>query len=63
MLSKDDPPITHLFFAYDFIIFREVEMNVILECLDLFCASSVEKVNSTKSRLFCSKKVNFNVAF
>ena len=42
-LSWHEPPLSHLYFADDLILFLEAsesQMEVIMDCLDLFCAAS-----------------------
>ncbi|KAK4280376.1 hypothetical protein QN277_012007 [Acacia crassicarpa] len=60
-LSRGGPPISHLFFADDVVLFVEAAVNQAEEvrnCLDYFCMASGLKVNTTKTRVFFSKNVN-----
>lgn len=64
-LSKNGPPLTHLFFAEDLLLFREAsvdQMRNIHACLDMFCYASGQKVNVDKSRMLVYRNVNHNVA-
>ncbi|CAL1383991.1 unnamed protein product [Linum trigynum] len=57
-LSKDGPPLTHLFFADDLVLFAEANQKQgeeILACLNRFCEASGEQVNKDKSCVFFSK--------
>ncbi|CAL1407561.1 unnamed protein product [Linum trigynum] len=59
-LSSNDPPLTHLFFADDLLLFAEAEtrqVRVIKRCLDDFCASSGQIVNYQKSILYVSPNI------
>ena len=60
-LCNGGPPLSHLFFADDIILFAEVSLQqaiIIRECLNDFCASSGMKVNNSKTRVYFSKNVN-----
>ena len=60
-LNKGGPPLSHLFFADDLIIFAEARLDqvqVINECLSNFCAASGQKVNVSKTRVFFSHNIN-----
>lgn len=64
-LSPSGPPITHLFFADDLILFGEAslqQMSIIKTCLLRFCEASGHKINLKKSKLFCSKGAHFSIA-
>lgn len=55
------PPISHIFFADDHVLFGECSLeqtNVILNCLDRFCNASSEKVSKEKTKIFFSKHVS-----
>nr|KYP65495.1 hypothetical protein KK1_011731 [Cajanus cajan] len=63
-LAKDGPPLSHLAFADDLILFVEASMDqvgVIQACLDNFCASSGQKVSLEKTKIFFSKNVPHTV--
>nr|KYP69874.1 Retrovirus-related Pol polyprotein LINE-1 [Cajanus cajan] len=63
-LAKDGPPLSHLAFADDLILFSEASMNqaeIIRDCLDRFCASSGQKVSLEKTKIFFSKNVAHTV--
>lgn len=60
-LSKNGPPISHLFFADDLVLFAEAslsQVDIIGRCLDSFCVASGQKVNASKTRVFFSRNVN-----
>ena len=60
-LSRGDPKITHLGFADDLFIFAETstsQVEVINKCLNIFCASSGQKVSQEKTKIYFSKNVN-----
>lgn len=60
-LSRNGPSLTHLFFADDMILFGEASENqlkVMMDCLNVFCRYSGQKVNYTKSSIFFSKNVS-----
>lgn len=64
-LSNNGPMLSHLFFANDMVLFGEAsihQMRVMLECLDMFCSVSGQKINYHKSHIFCSKSVGITVA-
>lgn len=60
-LSKIGPPISHLFFADDLFLFGEASMHqleVTMQCLNLFCEASGGRVSKEKTRLFVSRNVH-----
>ena len=59
-LSRYGPNLSHLFFADDLLFFAEASENqiqIIMECLNLFCSMSGQKVSLKKSSIFFSKGV------
>nr|KYP63778.1 Putative ribonuclease H protein At1g65750 family [Cajanus cajan] len=63
-LSKGGPPLSYLAFADDLILFSEASMDqveIIQQCLDIFCESSGQKVSLEKTRIFFSKNVGWVV--
>ncbi|CAL1352198.1 unnamed protein product [Linum trigynum] len=59
-LSRDGPPISHLFFADDLVLFAEAggtQVRIIKQCLDEFCSSSGQRVNYQKSAIFVSANI------
>ena len=63
-LTKNGLPLSHLFFADDLILFAEIgvdQVEVINECLSIFCDVSGQKVSMSKSRVFFSHNVNHNI--
>lgn len=64
-VSQGSPSISHLFFADDMVLFSEAsleQIEVIKNCLDLFCNISGQKVNYEKSSIFFSTGVDENTA-
>ncbi|KAK4258548.1 hypothetical protein QN277_004989 [Acacia crassicarpa] len=60
-LTRSGPPISHLFFADDIILFAEASMDqvdVINKCLKVFCDSSGLKINQQKTKVCFSKNVS-----
>lgn len=60
VLCKRGPPILHLSFADNLILFVEAslsQVDFIKRVLDSFCANSGKKVNKEKSRIFFSRNV------
>ncbi|XP_065859834.1 uncharacterized protein [Euphorbia lathyris] len=63
-INKFCPPISHLFFADDVMIFVEgndEQVGVVMDILNCFCAASGQKINIHKSRMLCSKNVEKSV--
>ncbi|CAN1153186.1 LINE-1 retrotransposable element ORF2 protein [Linum perenne] len=57
-LAKDGPPLSHLFFADDLMLFGEASLSQcrsISKCHDRFCLASGQLVSLDKSRVFFSK--------
>lgn len=62
---KDGPKLSHMFFADDLVLIVEASMaqiDVLISCLDRFCASSGQKVGNSKSRIFRSKNVSHGLS-
>ncbi|XP_074301475.1 uncharacterized protein LOC141632870 [Silene latifolia] len=63
--SRGGPNLTHLFFAYDIILFGEASIQqakVINKCLNIFCQASGQRVSLAKSRVFFSPNIEDDVA-
>ncbi|CAL1391746.1 unnamed protein product [Linum trigynum] len=59
-LSVNGPPLTHLFFADDLLLFAEAEnrqITIIRQCLEDFCFSSGQRVNYSKSIIYVSPNI------
>ncbi|XP_048422575.1 uncharacterized protein LOC125469371 [Pyrus x bretschneideri] len=60
-LSSNGPPVSHLFFADDLILFAEAsstQARLLKDCLDIFCAVSSQQVNFDKSCIYCSPNIS-----
>lgn len=60
-LNRNDPPLSHLCFAGDLILFGEASLSqahVIQQCLEVFCSSSGQRVSNDKTHIFFSKNVH-----
>lgn len=65
MLVKNGPPLLHLFFDNDLILFGEASMEQVLlvkEMMDFFCKALGHRINVAKTKLFVSFNINFNRA-
>lgn len=61
LLNKNSPPLSHLCFADDLILFGEASVyqaQIVQQCLHWFCSSSGQKVNNEKTRVFFSANVH-----
>nr|KYP48705.1 Transposon TX1 uncharacterized [Cajanus cajan] len=59
-LGSDGPPLSHLFFVHDVLLFSKAtpsHIRMVTESLQRFCNASGLKVNLTKSRMMASKGV------
>ncbi|KAA3471229.1 Retrovirus-related Pol polyprotein LINE-1 [Gossypium australe] len=64
-LSQFGPPISHLFFIYDLVIFSKADTNHnrhIKDILGSFCDFSGHKINARKKNIFFAKGVDVTVA-
>ncbi|XP_061336789.1 uncharacterized protein LOC133283880 [Gastrolobium bilobum] len=63
VLKKNDPPISHLFFTDDLLLFAEASVQqatIISKILKCFCDSSGQRVSKEKTRVIFSRNVNHN---
>lgn len=63
-LSRGGPPLSHLAFADDVLLFAEASVEQILlikHILDLFCRASGQKVSKEKTQIFFSQNVDNNL--
>ncbi|KAL6218936.1 hypothetical protein ACLB2K_012143 [Fragaria x ananassa] len=63
--SGSGPPISHLFFANDLILFAKAncaQARIIKKCLDAFCNLSGQEVSFQKSMLYCSPNTSKKMA-
>lgn len=59
-ISRNGPSLTHLLFADNMILFgeaTETQLKVMMDCFDIFCRFSGQRVNYAKSSIFFSKNV------
>ena len=59
--SCTGPNLSHLFFADDLILSAEAsveQINIVMDCLNLFCQASRQQVSLQKSSIFFSKNVD-----
>lgn len=64
-LSRDGPPVSHLFFADDLLLFGEAsagQISTMLKCLRVFCEALGQKVLASKSRMLFSRNVHHSRA-
>ncbi|KAF7804220.1 putative ribonuclease H protein At1g65750 family [Senna tora] len=62
-LGRQGPPLSHLFFADDLILFAEAsseQVTIVKKCLEVFSKSSGQKVNEGKTRVHFSKNVDLD---
>lgn len=65
LLSKDTPPITHLFFADDIILFAEANITTIQcinDVLSYFCKISSQRINTDKSKVWFSPNTQKSIS-
>ena len=64
-LGKDGPPISHLFFADDLVLFAKASMDQVVlieKVFQIFCDSSGQKLSKQKSVIFFSRNVRNDMA-
>ncbi|CAL1366122.1 unnamed protein product [Linum trigynum] len=57
-LSPGEPPLSHLFFDDDLVLFAEAsprQAEVVMDCIEAFCSASGEQISKEKSRVLFSK--------
>lgn len=55
------PQISHFLFANDLLLFKEAsieEAHWFMDCLDLFCQASSQKINNHKTQIYFSKNMD-----
>ena len=60
-LSRSGLPLSHMFFADDLLLFIEAskdQINVIMDCMNTFCAASGKKISLLKSSIAFSSGVD-----
>ncbi|KAF7826277.1 ribonuclease H [Senna tora] len=60
-VGRRGPPISHLLFADDVILFGEASLNqahCMMECINLFCQASGQKVNPQKTQIYFSSNTD-----
>ena len=65
-LSPNGPNLSYLFFAYDLILFVEAlveHIRIVMECSNLFCAMSGQRISLQKSNIAFSKGVDKEEAY
>lgn len=60
-LSRNGPPLSHIFFADDILLLSEAsvgQLHTMMGCLDAFCKASGQKISIEKSKIYVSRNVN-----
>ncbi|KAA3460632.1 Retrovirus-related Pol polyprotein LINE-1 [Gossypium australe] len=63
-LSRSGPPVSHLFFADDLVIFCKAQIDqarLLKSILSLFCETSGHKISTRKSNIFYSKNIEADI--